>query len=124
MASAAKPATSENVDAWSVIVDGESRFAGAVVTKAKYSRVVCPIVTVMLGVIDSCRIFFSFLERSSEITDHHVRANPWLTECPVKAASPAVRGRSEAESLDGAEVSLRIGVVMAGCVGAIVRGMR
>ena len=33
--SAAKPATSENVDAWSVIVAGESSSAGAGVTKAK-----------------------------------------------------------------------------------------
>ena len=45
--------TSENVDACSVTVDGESSSAGAVVTKAKYSRVCRPIVTVMLGVIDS-----------------------------------------------------------------------
>ena len=36
----------------SVIVDGESSSAGAVVTKAKYRRVWWPIVTVMRGVID------------------------------------------------------------------------
>ena len=36
------------------------------------------------------------------------------TECPVKAASPASRGRSEAERLDGAEASQRIGFVMVG----------
>ena len=36
------------------------------------------------------------------------------TECPVKAASPASRGRSEAKSLDGAEASRRIGGVMVG----------
>ena len=59
MGSAAKPATSENVDAWSVIVAGESSSAGAVVTKAKYRRVWWPIVTVMLGVIDSCRMAVS-----------------------------------------------------------------
>jgi hypothetical protein len=36
-----------------VTVAGESSWAGAVVTKAKYWRVWRPIVTVMLGVIDS-----------------------------------------------------------------------
>jgi len=41
------------------------------------------------------------------------------TERPVKAASPAPRGRSEAERLDGAEASQRIGRVMVGCDAAI-----
>ena len=36
------------------------------------------------------------------------------TERPVKAVSPAERGRSEAKSLDGAEASPRISGVMAG----------
>src|SRR5712691_3643843 len=92
MGSAAKPATSENVDAWSVIVDGESSSAGAVVTKAKYNRVCWPIVTVMLGVIDSCRMAFSFLERSSELPDHHVRANPWLDRAPSQGRQPRFGG--------------------------------
>jgi hypothetical protein len=35
MGSAAKPTTSENVDAWSVNVAGESSSGGAVVTNAK-----------------------------------------------------------------------------------------
>jgi hypothetical protein len=51
--SAANPTTSLNAPAWSVRVAGESRSPGAVVTKAKYWRVWRPIVTVMLGVIDS-----------------------------------------------------------------------
>ena len=38
------------------------------------------------------------------------------TECAVKAVSPVVRGRSEAESLDGAEVSQRMEFVMGGLV--------
>jgi hypothetical protein len=52
IASAAKPATSANVPAWSVMVAGESSSAGAVVTNAKYKRVCRPIVTDTLGVID------------------------------------------------------------------------
>src|SRR4029079_19188309 len=60
MGSAANPATSANVEAWSVIVAGESRSAGAVVTKAKYRRVWRPIVTVMLGVIDRSRMVVLF----------------------------------------------------------------
>jgi hypothetical protein len=54
--SAAKPATSENVAAWTVIVAGESSVAGAVVMNAKYIRESRPIVTVMRGVIDRCRM--------------------------------------------------------------------
>src|SRR5919198_5823522 len=38
------------------------------------------------------------------------------TECSVKAVSPAARGRSEAESLDGAEASRRMDFVMVGFV--------
>jgi hypothetical protein len=56
MGSAAKPATSANVDACSGIAAGESSAAGAVVTKAKYRRVWWPIVTVMLGVREMCRM--------------------------------------------------------------------
>jgi hypothetical protein len=41
------------------------------------------------------------------------------TERPVKAASPALRGRSEAERLDGAEASQKIGRVMVGGDGTI-----
>ena len=41
------------------------------------------------------------------------------TERPVKAASPALRGRSEAKRLDGAEASQTIGRVMVGCDGTI-----
>src|SRR5438128_1712647 len=43
--------------------------------------------------------------------------SPGSTERPVKAVSPACRGRSEAESLDGAEASRRISLVMAASVG-------
>jgi hypothetical protein len=42
--------------------------------------------------------------------------SPGSTECPVKAVSPACRGRSGAESLDGAEASRRISDVMAASV--------
>ena len=41
---------------------------------------------------------------------------PGSTERPVKAVSPACRGRSGAESLDGAEASRRISDVMAASV--------
>ena len=37
---------------------------------------------------------------------------PRSTESPVKAVSPAARGRSAAESLDGIEASQKIGDVM------------
>src|SRR5262245_60989858 len=48
---------------------------------------------------------------------------PGSTECPVKAVSPAERGRSEAESLDGAEASRRMSSVMAatGAVSGVER---
>jgi hypothetical protein len=42
--------------------------------------------------------------------------SPGSTERPVKAVSPACRGRSGAESLDGAEASRRISDVMAASV--------
>ena len=41
---------------------------------------------------------------------------PGSTESPVKAVSPAARGRSAAESLDGIEASRTIGDVMVGNV--------
>ncbi len=51
--------------------------------------------------------------------------SPGSTECPVKAVSPACRGRSAAESLDGAEASLRItGVMAASVVVAAREGLR
>jgi hypothetical protein len=63
--------------------------------------------------------WLSLLEQPSDIADHHVRAGPWLDRGPVKAASPAERGRREAERLDGAEASQKIDNVMVGCDDAI-----
>jgi len=58
---------------------------------------------------------------------HHVIAKRGLDRSPVKAVSPAARGRSEAESLDRGEASRRMSDVMARLVwtcGAIARGTR
>ena len=48
------------------------------------------------------------------IPGHHVMARAWRSRTLVKAVSPAVRGRSGAESLDEGEASPRLIDVMAG----------
>src|SRR5688572_18093194 len=48
---------------------------------------------------------------------HHVKARTGLARGPVKAVSPALRGRSAAKSLDRGETSRTIRVVMAGLGG-------
>ena len=61
------------------------------------------------------------------VPGHHVIAKRGLDRSPVKAVSPASRGRSEAESLDRGEASERMSDVMAGFVwtrGVGARGIR
>ena len=92
-----------------MIVDGESRSAGAVVTNAKYRRVWRPIVTVMLGVIDMfthglCLLSFQNpvapIEPARPSRKSRVKAR--AERASQGRERPALRrGRSEAESLDG-----------------------
>ena len=51
------------------------------------------------------------------VPGHHVMAKAWRSRTLVKAVSPAVRGRSGAESLDEGEASPRLIDVMAGQCG-------